>query len=108
MLRAWSMALCAGLVAGACRVPNPDHCANQDVPGDRYCAAHTPSLPYCSPCRRDFDGCVEFPPVGCAGYDDEVDMDADASTGASSGDSSDAASGSSSGDEATTDATDSE
>jgi hypothetical protein len=91
MLRAWVMAACAGLCVGlgggACRVPNRDHCANQDVPGDRYCRETTPSLPYCSPCRRKFDGCVEFPPVGCAGYD--VETDPEASESSSAGSSSD-------------------
>jgi len=64
-------ALAVGLTGASCKVVNQDHCANQDVPGNEFCADLNRSTPYCSPCRRDFHGCVDFEPFACPGYADE-------------------------------------
>lgn len=61
---------CAGaLAAVACRVPNEEHCANQDVPGNQVCRERNPGAPFCSPCERRLRGCVRFEPFACPGYD---------------------------------------
>jgi hypothetical protein len=70
----WLLGAAIGIGAGAsCRVPNPDHCENQDVPGDRFCREAYPTARYCSPCTRDLQGCVQFPPYACAGYEPDDD-----------------------------------
>ena len=30
------------------------------------------ATPYCSPCLRDYHGCVDFEPFACEGYDNEI------------------------------------
>lgn len=57
-----------GLGAGACRVPNKGHCANQDEPGNAYCASKNPATPFCSPCTASYDGCVPFVPNACEAF----------------------------------------
>lgn len=76
--------------SSTCKVLNEDHCANQDVPGNEFCRALNTATPYCSPCRRDFHGCVDYEPFACAGYALEQE---DGSTGAQT-DGSGASSGS--------------
>ena len=70
---AFAIALaCAGAsasaVVGACKVVNTDHCANKDDPGNDWCRALSSSTPYCSPCEREFHGCVSTEPFACPGY----------------------------------------
>lgn len=64
------LAFAIGLVGGtwACRVENKKHCANQDEPGNAYCAAKNPATPYCSPCTASYDGCVPFVPSACEAF----------------------------------------
>ena len=63
----------SALVAGTtCKVVNEDHCANQDVPGNEFCLELNTATPYCSPCRRDYHGCVDYEPFACDGYDNEI------------------------------------
>lgn len=87
----------AALVAGStCKVVNEDHCANQDVPGNQFCRELNLATPYCSPCNRDYHGCVDFEPYACGGYPDEVATTTDAtasSTSDPSGTGSDSGSG---------------
>ncbi|MEM9458792.1 MAG: hypothetical protein AAGF11_31735 [Myxococcota bacterium] len=64
-----------------CKVPNEDHCANQDVPGNEYCLSLSLATPYCSPCRRQFHGCVNFEPFSCAGYIEEIATSTGTGTG---------------------------
>jgi hypothetical protein len=60
-------------VAGTtCKVVNEDHCANQAVPGNEFCVELNTATPYCSPCRREYHGCVDFEPFACEGYDNEI------------------------------------
>ncbi len=62
-----------GLTAGSsCKVLNEEHCANQDVPGNEFCRELSEASPFCSPCRRELNGCVEYPPYSCGGYYDEL------------------------------------
>jgi hypothetical protein len=75
------------LAGSTCKVPNEDHCANQEVPGNEFCLELNRATPYCSPCRREYFGCVEFEPFACAGYDREIDREDDV-TSSSSGDGS--------------------
>ncbi|MDC0716067.1 hypothetical protein [Nannocystis bainbridge] len=49
-------------LAGACRIPNPDHCVHRDVHSDAWCADNSPARPYCSPCVAEGHGCVADPP----------------------------------------------
>lgn len=72
-----------GLLLGACRLPNKEHCSNQDVPGNAYCVAKNPATPYCSPCTASYDGCVPFVPTSC-----ETFATGPGDTGSSSGGSS--------------------
>lgn len=62
----------AGLAGSTCKVVNEDHCANQDVPGNEFCLELNTATPYCSPCRREYHGCVDYEPFACAGYDNEI------------------------------------
>lgn len=64
-----------------CKVVNEDHCANQDIPGNVFCQQLSTAAPYCSPCRREFHGCVDFEPFACPGYSNELEEDSDAPTG---------------------------
>jgi len=57
-----------GIAIGACRVPNPDHCANQDQAGNAYCAGVNSATPFCSPCHEKNHGCLPFEPLSCEGY----------------------------------------
>lgn len=76
------LALPLVLVGGVhCKVPNEDHCANQDVPGNEYCLSLSLATPYCSPCRRQFHGCVNFEPFSCAGYIEEIATSTGTQTG---------------------------
>lgn len=61
--------------SSACRVINPDHCANQAMPGNQWCATLSSTLQYCSPCIAEFHGCVASEPIACPDYvgDDEAD-----------------------------------
>ena len=56
-----------GLLLGAwsCRLPNKEHCSNQDEPGNAYCVSKNPATPYCSPCTASYEGCVPFVPTAC-------------------------------------------
>lgn len=74
-----ALAVAAGIVV-ACKVPNPDHCANQDLAGNAWCARHYEARTFCSPCRASYNGCVEYEPRACGDYrrDDE---DGESSTG---------------------------
>ena len=92
-MKSVAIALALGLVGAAtvaaCRVPNEEHCANQDVPGNQFCRERNPGAPYCSPCERRLRGCVQFEPFACPGYDPDpgdVDEDPATTTGASTGD----------------------
>ncbi len=58
-----------------CKVINEEHCANQEVPGNEFCRELNTATPYCSPCNRDFQGCVDFEPFACPGYSDELSED---------------------------------
>ena len=49
-------------VAGACRIPNPDHCVHRHIDSDAWCAETSPERPYCSPCAAEHHGCVDAPP----------------------------------------------
>lgn len=72
------MALALGVVLGlACKIPDPDHCANQSEPANAWCNAHYNSKSYCSPCIADNNGCVEFEPFSCADYEPDAEMDAE-------------------------------
>lgn len=106
-----AMALAAALAGTTCKVINEDHCANQDLPGNEWCRELNRATPYCSPCRRDYHGCVDFEPFACEGYDNEIGdtpddgpaasstTDEPASTGqASTSDASSSGGGGSSGD----------
>lgn len=70
-----AVVLAVGFAGSTCRVVNQDHCANQDIPGNEFCLEISDATPYCSPCRRDFQGCVDFEPFACPGYANEVVMD---------------------------------
>ncbi len=86
---ALALGFCTAASVAACRVPNEEHCANQDVAGNQFCRERNPGAPFCSPCERRLRGCVEFEPFACPGYDPdpgEVDEDAETTTGASTGD----------------------
>lgn len=78
MVMHWRGALAAAVVVTAlgagttCKVINEEHCANQSVPGNEFCIELSTATPYCSPCRRDFQGCVDFEPFACPGYADEM------------------------------------
>jgi hypothetical protein len=71
-----------GLALGAwsCRLPNKDHCSNQDVPGNAWCAQRNPATPYCSPCTASYDGCVPFVPTSCATFATGPEEEATSST----------------------------
>lgn len=69
------MVLVAALAGATCKVVNEDHCANQEVPGNEFCSELNVATPYCSPCRREYHGCVDYEPFACAGYDKEVGED---------------------------------
>ncbi len=56
----------------ACKVINPDHCANQALPGNEWCVRLQSSTPFCSPCIANFHGCVTFEPINCNDYDPAV------------------------------------
>jgi len=64
----------SALTAGSsCKVLVEDNCANQAVPGNEFCRdLYDSAAPYCSPCRRDLQGCVAAPPFSCEGYYDEI------------------------------------
>ncbi len=75
----------AALAAGStCKVLNEDHCANQDEPGNDFCRALNRATPYCSPCNRNYHGCVDFEPYACAGYPNEIGAEEDGSSGEAS------------------------
>lgn len=66
-------AIVAAVLGGTtCKVVNEDHCANQDIPGNEFCMQLSTAAPFCSPCRREFRGCVDFEPFACPGYNDEI------------------------------------
>jgi hypothetical protein len=58
----------AGASVSACRVPNPEHCSNQDQSGNAYCAGVNSATPFCSPCHEKNHGCLPFEPVSCEAY----------------------------------------
>ncbi|MCA9712433.1 MAG: hypothetical protein KDK70_41775 [Myxococcales bacterium] len=89
-----ALAVLGALLLGAsCKVVNEDHCANQDVPGNQFCRELNTATPYCSPCNRDFHGCVDFEPFACPGYTNEIAPDdgspMDGSSDSSTGDTTD-------------------
>lgn len=53
----------------ACKIDNPDHCANQDAPGNDWCTQNYASFEYCSPCEGNNSGCVRYEPFNCEDYD---------------------------------------
>jgi hypothetical protein len=71
-LVAGAVALALLLAGSTCKVLNEDHCANQDVPGNQFCSELNNATPYCSPCNREYHGCVDFEPFACPNYDNEV------------------------------------
>jgi len=79
----------SALTAGSsCKVLVEDNCANQSVPGNEFCRdLYDSAAPYCSPCRRDLQGCVAAPPFSCEGYYDEI-SDNDPDDGPSTNDGS--------------------
>jgi hypothetical protein len=83
--------LLAGLAGSTCKVVNEDHCANQDLPGNEWCRELNRATPYCSPCRRDYHGCVDYEPFACEGYVDEIGEESSTSDG--TGSTTDASSG---------------
>jgi hypothetical protein len=74
------VALLAVLTGSTCKVLNEDHCANQDVPGNEFCLELNTATPYCSPCRREYHGCVDYEPYACGGYDNEIGDPVESST----------------------------
>ncbi len=78
-----------GSTMSACKVINPEHCANQALPGNQWCENLSRSTPFCSPCVAAFHGCVGFEPVGCGEYDPAIleggEDDGDGDSGGSSG-----------------------
>jgi hypothetical protein len=62
----------ASLAGSTCKVINEDHCANQELPGNEFCLELNTATPYCSPCRREYHGCVDYEPFACGGYDNEI------------------------------------
>lgn len=101
-----ALVLCTALAGTTCKVINEDHCANQDLPGNEWCYELNRATPYCSPCRRDYHGCVDYEPFACEGYDNEIGdppgdgpsesstTDETASTGETPASTSDASTGS--------------
>jgi len=67
-----AVVLAAVLAGSTCKVVNEDHCANQGVPGNEFCVELNTATPYCSPCRREYHGCVDYEPFACEGYDNEI------------------------------------
>lgn len=68
-----SVAVLVTAMAGTtCKVLNEDHCANQDIRGNVFCRDLNPATPYCSPCAREYHGCVDYEPFACGGYDNEI------------------------------------
>lgn len=69
--------LLAAMSSFNCRVLVEDNCANQSEPGNTFCRdLYGNAAPFCSPCRRANNGCVQTPPFSCRGYYDEIDEDA--------------------------------
>ncbi|WAS96963.1 hypothetical protein [Nannocystis punicea] len=66
--------LILALAAGACRIPNPDHCVHKDVHSDAWCADNSPERPWCSPCVADGNGCVKTQPDpdACPSYEPDT------------------------------------
>lgn len=82
-----AVVLAAALAGSTCKVVNEDHCANQEAPGNQFCRELNTATPYCSPCRRDYHGCVDYEPFACEGYTNELGEDdgpSESSTGAGS------------------------
>lgn len=63
------LAAAAFAATAACKIDNPDHCANQDMPGNDWCRSNYASLDYCNPCASDSSGCVRYEPFNCEDYD---------------------------------------
>ena len=79
------LALGLGLASSsACRVINPDHCANQAMPGNQWCATLSSTLKYCSPCIAEFHGCVATEPITCPDYVGDDGGDTEGTEGATS------------------------
>ena len=79
------LALGLGLAgSSACRVINPDHCANQAMPGNQWCATLSSTLEYCSPCIAEFHGCVATEPIACPDYAGDDGGDTGGTEGATS------------------------
>jgi len=68
LVAATTLGTALGLVSGACRLPNPEHCDNQDQAGNDYCAGRNSATPFCSPCHEKNQGCLPFEPLTCDGY----------------------------------------
>lgn len=79
------LGLGVGLAAAACRLPNPEHCTNQDQAGNDYCAGVNSATPFCSPCHEKNHGCLPFEPTACEAYtggsDGPMGMDSSGSSG---------------------------
>lgn len=63
-----TLGIATAFVASACQVPNPEHCSNQDQPGNDYCAGVNSATPFCSPCHEKNHGCLPFEPISCESY----------------------------------------
>lgn len=78
-----ALTVAAALAGSTCKVVNEDHCVNQDLPGNTWCRELNSATPYCSPCRRNYHGCVDYEPFACAGYDAELGTSGDGGTASS-------------------------
>lgn len=58
-----SSSFALGLIAGACTLPNPNHCFNLAVDPNAWCATLDEARPYCSPCAAANYGCVADEPT---------------------------------------------
>lgn len=74
-----------GVFLGACRLSNPEHCANKDQAGNDYCAGLNSATPFCSPCHAKNHGCLPFEPTSCEAYQGTSGSDAMGTSSSSSG-----------------------
>lgn len=76
-----------GLVLGACRISNEDHCVHKAIEADAWCAENVEGRPFCSPCAADEHGCVAERPDSedCPAYTPDTDSDTDVTDAAATG-----------------------
>jgi hypothetical protein len=74
-------ALGLGLVTGACRISNEDHCVHKALDADAWCADNVEGRPYCSPCEAADHGCVADQPDAddCPAYTPDTGTTTDTS-----------------------------